>query len=466
MIMVIVVKDMKQVHRHGLGRLALFSILLIIMYSILFSFANDQFEMRGMPSWTGSILEGDGPGGVEMMTLELEADTHIGFAPLTVNYTARVEHAQGDIEWKWYVGEDGEPVSTSPSPLRRTFDSPETHSVRVVVEDGRGSRAESEWVYVQVIEDGNEHVQAIMLANRTEGPDPLDVQFEVHAASGFPPYNYTWDFGDGVTSTEQAPVHTFSGDGEEYQVRVEVTDASNNTTGQMETMVKVGEEGGDELPLPFTLLDMLYGFAVIATLLLVPVSFVAAYGHEVKRGTVRTLVCYPMGPIDITMAKLIYAGIIGFIFSFIVFTIPSTGLDKPAGEKMLIFFTAFTLTYMTLVIGALSATALARVVGKMWFRPYTLGVMAVWLAFLFTETIMGGVGWFLGIFSNMDPDFLVNVFAPLIEISPYHLGGVALSMALGGPGDLNPLVFAVPVLMLVGFGYLSARLFPSVFEKE
>lgn len=59
------------------------------------------------------------------------------------------------------------------------------------------------------------------------------VRFSATIGGGFTPYSYQWDFGDGKTSNEEYPVHTYRASGE-YTVKLTVTDDRGNTA--METM--------------------------------------------------------------------------------------------------------------------------------------------------------------------------------------------------------------------------------------
>ena len=54
------------------------------------------------------------------------------------------------------------------------------------------------------------------------------VQFIPTVSGGFSPYSYEWNFGDGVTSTEGAPTHTYRKDGT-FTVILKVTDDKGNT---------------------------------------------------------------------------------------------------------------------------------------------------------------------------------------------------------------------------------------------
>ena len=54
------------------------------------------------------------------------------------------------------------------------------------------------------------------------------VQFIPTVSGGFSPYSYEWNFGDGVTSTEGAPTHTYRKDGT-FTVILKITDDKGNT---------------------------------------------------------------------------------------------------------------------------------------------------------------------------------------------------------------------------------------------
>jgi len=60
-------------------------------------------------------------------------------------------------------------------------------------------------------------------ANPTSGCMPLAVSFTGGASGGTPGYAYSWTFGDGGTSTQQSPSHTYTSAGT-YTARLTVTD--------------------------------------------------------------------------------------------------------------------------------------------------------------------------------------------------------------------------------------------------
>jgi len=339
-ILILMGRDFKRLH--GVGRLIAFMLIFLIIFSIVIGFAGDIMVQVGVPSWTGDILDGDGPGGVESLTVELEADTYIGSAPLTVNVTPVVSNGEGKVKYKWFVDmqdEGAEPVSNEAGTFQWTFEDMNMHSVSLRVEDDRGE-VDPERIWFSIIDPMDENMQAIIWTNETEGAPPLEVAFEVHTLGGLAPYSYGWSFGDGSTSNERAPTHTFEADGEEeFRVTVVVTDRTGNSTPEMETNIQVTED--EEGILGFSLLDIVYGFSVMVCTIMVPVAFTASYRQELIRGTVRTLVCYPVNPLDITVAKLLFTFIICLPFTMIAFMIPMQGLDKDGGDLFLIFMTTF-----------------------------------------------------------------------------------------------------------------------------
>jgi PKD repeat protein len=465
LILVLMVMDLKRLH--GLVRLIVLMLFFIIVFSILIGFAGDIMEQVGTPTWTGDILEGDGPGGVEPLTISMEADTYIGPAPLAVNVTPTVEHAEGDASYRWYVDaedEDAQPVSREAGTFSWTFNDMNMHTIGLVVEDERGE-ADPVRLWVNVLDPMDPNMQAIVVANETEGPSPLDVAFSVQTYGGLPPYTFAWTFGDGSTSDQRNPTHTFEADGEqEFRVAVVVTDRTGNMTPEMEQYVEITED--EDTTLGFTLLDFVYGYCVMVCVVMVPVAFTAAYRKELVRGTVRTIVCYPVGPLDITLAKLLYCFIICLPFTLVAFILPVQGLGKEGGDYVRIFVMTFILTIVTMTIGALAALAATKVTGRMWFRPHTVAFGAVMLAYVGTTRMLGLIGIVMDRVTGMGQDYLADTFAPLVGISPFHLGGELLGASLGGTTDVNPAVLIIPVLMLVGLGWMSTRVYPSIFEKE
>jgi len=59
----------------------------------------------------------------------------------------------------------------------------------------------------------------------------VPVVFTAEVSGGFVPYTYTWDFGDGETSNEASPSHSYRDEGW-YNVRLTVTDDRNASASE------------------------------------------------------------------------------------------------------------------------------------------------------------------------------------------------------------------------------------------
>ena len=86
-------------------------------------------------------------------------------------------------------------------------------------------------------------------ADKTSGSPPLTITF-TDASSGYPA-SYSWDFGDGGTSTSQNPVHTFASAGT-YSVSLTVTNSDGMDTETKANSIVVSVppvvNGGDDPP--------------------------------------------------------------------------------------------------------------------------------------------------------------------------------------------------------------------------
>ena len=82
-------------------------------------------------------------------------------------------------------------------------------------------------------------LDARLTANRRFIRSGESVQFTAQVGGGFAPYSYQWDFGDGKSSNDVAPIHTYRGSGD-YTVALTVTDDRGNTaSAEMKDYVTV-----------------------------------------------------------------------------------------------------------------------------------------------------------------------------------------------------------------------------------
>jgi hypothetical protein len=85
-------------------------------------------------------------------------------------------------------------------------------------------------------------ISAAASAVPTSGPAPLTAAFTAAATGGRLPIGYAWQFGDGGTSVQQDPSHTYSAPGA-YTANMQATDALGDEAGASVGM-SVGQAGG------------------------------------------------------------------------------------------------------------------------------------------------------------------------------------------------------------------------------
>jgi PKD repeat protein len=139
----------------------------------------------------------------------------VGYAPLWVKFT---DTSKGATAWNWDFG-DGT-TSTKQSPIHQyTKDGTYTVTLKVSNANGGGlyeSKTATVTSSPQKIPDAD------FESNVSKGIAPLDVKFTDKSTGN--PTDWVWNFGDGATSTEQNPVHTYKV-GNNYKVTLTASNA-------------------------------------------------------------------------------------------------------------------------------------------------------------------------------------------------------------------------------------------------
>lgn len=162
---------------------------------------------------------------------DFEADVTSGSAPLTVQFTDLSDNSP--TSWSWTFG-DGY-VSTEKDP-EHTYSDEGTYTVILVVENTAGSDTKTRTKYITVAEADDP--VASFTADVTSGDAPLTVEFE--DTSTYYPTSWKWTFGDGDTSTEQDPEHTYSDEGT-YTVTLKVTNGEGSDSVTKKDYIVVGD---------------------------------------------------------------------------------------------------------------------------------------------------------------------------------------------------------------------------------
>ena len=139
-----------------------------------------------------------------------------GCVPLTVAFT---DTSTGSpTSWSWTFGDGG--TSTDKNPTH-TYTVAGTYTVTLTATNARGSNVATRTNYITV----SSVPVASFNGTPTSGPIPLTVVFTDASTGG--PTSWSWDFGDGGTSTLRNPSHTYTVAGN-YTVNLTVT---NNCGG-------------------------------------------------------------------------------------------------------------------------------------------------------------------------------------------------------------------------------------------
>ena len=123
--------------------------------------------------------------------------------------------SSGNVSYEWNFG-DGSAVSNEANPTH-TYAAQGEYTVTLTVTDNDTSDTDTVSQSVRV--------GALPNANFTSSTSDKTVTFSNHTSGGIGGLTYSWNFGDGNTSTEEAPSHTYSADGS-YTVQLTVTDAT------------------------------------------------------------------------------------------------------------------------------------------------------------------------------------------------------------------------------------------------
>ncbi len=121
-----------------------------------------------------------------------------GPAPLTVEFHSRHQGSVRTIEWDFGDGTQGSGVRVS-----HLYPIPGSYVVRQTVTGPGGTSSAEKAVRVVAVHDP----WASFTALPGKGRVPLRVVFKNRSRNG---KSYSWDFGDGTTSTEKNPGHTFT----------------------------------------------------------------------------------------------------------------------------------------------------------------------------------------------------------------------------------------------------------------
>ena len=150
-----------------------------------------------------------------------------GKVPMAVKF---IDRSEGQVEsWQWSFG-DGE-RSTEKDPVH-TYLTAGVYNVILTVSNEYGSSDTTKPGFITVVGP----LLSKFTADPTSGSAPVTVKFTDHSIGN--PTSWKWNFGDGGTSTEQNPTHTFT-NGNAFEVKLEIERAGD--TADSTQVVNFGE---------------------------------------------------------------------------------------------------------------------------------------------------------------------------------------------------------------------------------
>jgi parallel beta-helix repeat protein len=167
---------------------------------------------------------------------DFTADKTSGVAPLTVQFT---DASTGTpAAWEWDFGDGGNSTDRNPS---HTYTTEGNYIVTLSVSNSLGSDTETKEGFINV---GSTFVA--FESDVANGQFPLTVQFTDQSAGSSTAWY--WDFGDGGTSADQNPVHTYLSAGT-YDVNLTVTGSEGTDSLIKEDYISVEAISASSLPL-------------------------------------------------------------------------------------------------------------------------------------------------------------------------------------------------------------------------
>ncbi len=161
---------------------------------------------------------------------DFSASPTSGNAPMRVVFT---DASTGSpTSWRWSFGDGTYSTSKNPS---HTYSKAGKYTISLTVRNTAGSIIATKSGYINVGAPLKAPVSAFS-ASTTSGYAPIKVTFTDSSANS--PTSWRWNFGDGITSTEQNPEHTYSKTGR-YTVSLVVRNSIGSNTATKSRYINV-----------------------------------------------------------------------------------------------------------------------------------------------------------------------------------------------------------------------------------
>jgi len=226
-------------------------------------------------------------------------------------------------------------------------------------------------------------------------------------------------------------------------------------------------------------LRLYYAISAGLTSLILGLTFARVHYGEVHRGTIRSIILYPVDMNDIAIAKLLSSLIVAAALSTMLFF----GIfgafflvgEWPITDFLVIHVTALAMSFLALAVGVFLAQAIAHMAGRMVVSPTALGAISLLLSVLFTETGLTAIGTQVayllrpsaGGLTQPAYEAIVAVAKALSVLSPHHVGARIVGIAFGLTNFWADFHVVVPLALLVFAGgyLLGKKLYLDIFIR-
>jgi PKD repeat protein len=219
--------------------------------------ANPSHTYTAAGTYTAQLTASDGTSNTVSSGLKITVSGYLppvvavsasaltGVAPLAVVFSsAGTTDPEGQpLTYSWNFGDGTTSTSANPS---HTYTAAGSYTAQLTASDGTTNAISSTLNITVSAAQTNQTLVAVASATPTSGTAPLDVTFS-SAGSSNPrgaALTYYWNFGDGTTSTNAYPNHTYSAGhiptAGNFLVQLTVSDGTNMTTASNVTVNVAG----------------------------------------------------------------------------------------------------------------------------------------------------------------------------------------------------------------------------------